>query len=66
MKKFLRILLAVAAMLAMQACTKQCVCVGYDGSETVYTEEEVDAQTGNCSNMIIQAQVRFYSLCEWE
>lgn len=66
MKKFFRILLAVAAMLALQACNKQCVCVGYDGSEAVYTEDEVNDHGGSCSNMIIQARVRFYSLCEWE
>lgn len=56
--------LLVALFLA--SCQRTCICYGYDGLEHRYSEEQVDANGGNCQNMIIQANTRFYSVCNWE
>ena len=65
MKRKLLIVVALAA-LSLAACRKNCVCTGYDGAERTYTSDEVEARGVNCSNMVYQARVRFYSYCRWE
>ena len=68
-KGFLRIAVIVIPItvfsLSATGCQKNCVCTGFNGVEHVYSEDEVDAQGGSCSNMIIQAETRYYSFCEW-
>lgn len=59
-------ILALLAVATLASCQKNCVCTGYDGAERTYTSDEVDAQGVNCSNMIYQARVRFYSYCRWD
>jgi hypothetical protein len=60
--------LFILALLALccTACHKNCVCTGYNGAERTYSSDEVDALGGSCSNLIIQANTRYYSYCRWE
>ncbi len=64
LKSFLA-LIAVASLL-FTACHKNCVCRGYDGGTYTYTAEELDERNVTCPNMIFQAGVQYYSICEWE
>lgn len=59
------LLLALVASLSMVGCHKKCVCTSYSGAEREYSVDEVDAQGGSCANMIMQADIRYYSYCEW-
>ena len=65
-RKILTLLCVAVAGVTLAACHKNCACYGYDGQQHDYTADEVDAHGGSCSNMIIQAQTRFYSYCHWE
>lgn len=66
MKKIAMLLVVAGVTLLLASCHKECVCTGFDGIDRTYTDEEVDAQGGSCSNMVIQARTRFYSYCRWE
>lgn len=57
--------MAAVACLTLCSCHKRCVCTTNYGTEHEYTEEEVEASGGNCSNMIFQANTRYYSVCVW-
>lgn len=59
-------LLACGACLLLHGCHKECHCYGYDNTHTFYSEEEVDAKGSTCSEMIYFANVRRFSLCEWD
>lgn len=66
-KKKLLLLAAVAGMLLAAGCKRECVCYGYDELEHRFSEEEVEAANGgNCQNMIIRANTRLYSVCNWD
>ena len=52
--------------VSLASCRKTCVCTGYDGAEHEYSEADLDARGVSCSNMIIQANTRFYAYCRWE
>lgn len=57
----------VVATLFATSCHKTCTCQGYDNSTHAYTAEEVDQlASGNCSNMIFQGGIRYYSVCSWD
>lgn len=60
------LLAACCACLLMGSCHKECHCYGYDGAHTFYTEEQVDESGSTCSEMIYFANVRRFSLCEWD
>ncbi|MBO7100935.1 MAG: hypothetical protein J6V98_02815 [Bacteroidales bacterium] len=64
-KKALILLLAITA-LSLAACHKTCVCLGYDQLEHEFSEEQVDAIDGNCSNMRNHPVPNHYSVCNWE
>lgn len=53
-------------LILTTSCHKTCVCKGYDGSETYYSDDEVDDHGVTCANMIYQAGRQFYSVCDWE
>lgn len=57
---------ACCSALLLGSCHKVCHCYGYDNTHTFYTEEEVDERGGTCSEMMYFANVRRYSLCEWD
>lgn len=66
MKK-LAVVCCFAVALMATGCHKTCRCMGYDGGEYDYTAEQVEELAGgNCSTMIIQADTRYYSVCNWE
>ena len=58
-------LLPTILLIFCASCHKTCYCTGFNGAEHEYTEEEVDAHGGGCSNMIVQADTRYYSVCVW-
>lgn len=60
------LLVAAAAVILLAGCDKQCHCYAYDGTQPFYTEEEVEAYGGNCADMAYFANIRRYSLCEWD
>ena len=60
------LLVGLLLSLCLTACHKTCVCYGYDEMVYSYSKEEVDARDGDCSNMVLQADTRFYSVCNWE
>lgn len=64
-KKFLIIGLCAGA-LALGSCHKTCTCKRYDGVIHTYTADEVSAHGGSCSSMVIQANTRYYSVCNWD
>ena len=63
-----RKLLPLLALLALGlgSCHKNCVCTANNGTERIYTAEEVDARGGNCTYLVNQAGTRLYSYCRWE
>lgn len=63
--KYIAVLLLLSTTMLV-GCRRTCVCYGYDELEYRYSEEEVDAHGGNCSNMIMQAGTRYLSYCNWE
>ena len=60
------LLLLSLSLLMLAGCTKKCHCYGYDGTHTFFSEEEVDATDGSCSEMIYFSNIRLYSICEWD
>ena len=58
-------ILPALLLIFCSSCHKTCYCTGFNGMEHAYTEEEVDAHGGGCSNMIMQADTRYYSVCVW-
>ena len=66
MKRKLILAAALLLTLGLASCSKTCVCTGYDGAEHEFSEEDLDARGVSCSNMIIQANTRYYSYCRWE
>ena len=56
----------VGAAFLLTGCDKQCHCYAYDGTQPFYTEEEVEANGGTCADMAYFANIRRYSLCEWD
>lgn len=65
MKKIL-VPLAVIAILAFSSCTRRCHCIGYDGSHTYYTEEQLKELDKTCSGMEYYMEGLFYSICEYD
>lgn len=55
-----------AVALTLASCHKTCTCIGYDGSERSYTADEVDDRGVNCTEMVYQAGLQYYSVCNWE
>jgi hypothetical protein len=64
--KWLSASVLAAVALACSGCHKQCLCLGYDGSEVYYSAEEVEERGVTCPNMIYQAGQQFYSVCGWD
>lgn len=56
---------ALLICIATAGCHKTCVCTSYSGAEHEYTAAEVEEHNGGCSNMVMQADSRYYSHCEW-
>ena len=48
------------------SCHKTCTCIRYDGAEESYSADEVDDRGVTCANMIYQAGVQYYSVCNWD
>ena len=59
-------MLAVVALLTLCGCQKRCACSSFNGMVYYYTPEEVENMGVSCSGMAIQANTRYYSMCEWE
>ncbi len=67
MRKILLTLFALTALASLGACHKTCTCVRYDGASHTFSADEVDAIAGgNCDDMIIQAGIRYYTVCNWD
>lgn len=64
-RRLLLLGLAVAIGL-MTSCRKQCHCYAYDGTQPFFTEEEVEERGVTCAEMAYFANIRYYSLCEWD
>lgn len=60
------LILLLLSSLAVTSCKKTCVCLGYDQLEHPFSEEQVDAIDGNCSNMRNYPVPNHYSVCNWE
>lgn len=52
--------------LLLTSCHKTCTCLTYNGGAHTYTAEEVDERGVTCPNMIFQAGVQYYSVCNWD
>lgn len=52
--------------LLLTSCHKTCTCLSYDGGSHTYTADEVDDRGVTCHNMIFQAGVQYYSVCNWD
>ncbi len=64
--KKMGLMLLGGLLLVAVGCKRECVCYGYDELEHRFSEEEVEAEGGSCQNMIIRANTRLYSVCNWE
>ena len=53
-------------VILCSSCNKECHCYGYDGSHHFYSTEELGKIDKTCSEMVIQANMRYYSYCEWD
>ena len=60
------LILNFSLLILSSACHKTCVCLGYDQLEHEFSEEQVDAIDGNCSNMRNYPVPNHYSVCTWE
>ena len=58
--------LSLCILLSLSSCHKTCTCIRYDGAEHTYTASEVDNHGVTCANMIYQAGVQYYSVCNWD
>lgn len=65
MKKILLILMFVASV-ACCSCNKECHCYGFDGTNHFYSQDELTQKDKTCSEMVVQANMRYYSYCEWD
>ena len=52
--------------MLLTSCHKTCTCLTYNGGAHTYTAEEVDERGVTCPNMIFQAGVQYYSVCNWD
>ena len=68
MKKNRTILFALflLPLTLLASCHKTCTCIRYDGREDAYTADEVDDYGVTCANMVFQAGVQYYSVCDWD
>ncbi len=66
MKKIFLTLSLIVLVTILAGCQRTCVCYGYDELEHRFSEEQVKNEGGSCQNMIIRANTRFYSVCNWE
>ena len=68
--KPIKVLLSVTVLCCLltmlTACHKTCICTRYDGAEDKYSADEVDDRGVTCANMVFQAGVQYYSVCDWE
>ncbi len=52
--------------MLLGSCRKTCTCIDYHGRERTYTADEVEEQGASCANMVFQAGVQYYSVCDWD
>lgn len=64
--RLLCFILSSSLLFLLTSCHKTCTCLSYDGGSHTYTADEVDAQGVTCPNMIFQAGVQYYSVCNWD
>ena len=66
MKRILTLCAMTLLALWLGSCHKTCTCLTYNGGAHTYTAEEVDERGVTCPNMIFQAGVQYYSVCNWD
>lgn len=58
--------LALIMLIALSSCQRRCHCIGYDGSHTYYSEEQLEALDKNCVQMEYYMNGLLYSICEYD
>lgn len=73
MRKRIALILALACIMCLTGCRKNCICIKNNGTSHTYTADEVKANHGTCQNMkymysdgTYDPSVSYYSACEWE
>lgn len=63
---FCSLIIVVFLLFTLTSCHKTCTCIRYDGAAETFTSDEVDDHGVSCANMIYQAGVQYYSVCDWD
>lgn len=66
MKRTFLLIITLALLAATTSCSRRCHCIGYDGSHTYYTEEQLEELDKTCSQMEYYMDGLMYSICEYD